>query len=78
MAQPVDDNQTMTTENAARPRNVGAVLGLVAAGVLIVGGGYYAYSSRSVMESRLADLDQRKLDQPKPRRTQKRNRSPIA
>jgi chromosome segregation ATPase len=59
MAQPVDDNQTMTTENAARPRNVGAVLGLVAAGVLIVGGGYYAYSSRSVMESRLADLDQR-------------------
>ena len=75
MAQPVDDNQTMTTENAARPRNVGAVLGLVAAGVLIVGGGYYAYSSRSVMESRLADLDQRINDRYLSKRCQCRCRS---
>ena len=59
MAQPVDDNQTTASENTARRRNVGAALGLVAAGALILGGSYYAYTTRSAMESRLADLDQR-------------------
>jgi chromosome segregation ATPase len=59
MAQPVDDNQTTASENTARRRTVGAALGLVAAGVLILGGSYYAYTTRSAMESRLADLDER-------------------
>lgn len=59
MAQPVDDNQTTASENRAPRRNVAAVLGLVAAGVLILGGSYYAYTTRSAMELRLADLDER-------------------
>src|SRR5687767_4304286 len=59
MAQPVDDTQGTASENPARRRNVGAALGLVVAGVLILGGSYYAYTTRSAMESRLADLDER-------------------
>jgi len=58
MALPVDDNQSTASENTARRRSIGAALGLVAAGVLILGTGYYAYTARSDFESRIADLDQ--------------------
>jgi chromosome segregation ATPase len=57
MTQPVDDNQT-TAESPIRRRNAAAVLGLVTAGVLILGSVYYAYTTRSAMESRVTDLNQ--------------------
>ena len=57
MTQQVDDSQA-TAESAVRRRNAGAILGLVTAAVLVLGSGYYAFSTRSAMESRLADLSQ--------------------
>ena len=58
MTQPVDDNQMTTAESPVRRRNAGAVLGLVIAAALILSSGYYAYTTRSALESRLADLNQ--------------------
>lgn len=57
MATPVDDSQTTPVENTQR-RGRGVALGLAVLAALILGVGYYAYTTRSDFESRLADLDQ--------------------
>jgi hypothetical protein len=61
MATPVDDNQTTPSDSAAQRRSTGAVVSFVSvvvAGILLLGTGYYAYTTRGILDSRLADLDE--------------------
>jgi hypothetical protein len=59
MAAPLNSNDgdTTTVGRPSQRRSTGAALSLAAVAVLILGVGYYAYTTRSAFESRVAALD---------------------